>query len=170
MKGFCNGRYWSTHLTTWAVEFREWYNNENGLDALISGLYVISRVKHEWDVNGARLIEPETDGYMTTNTNWARMGSAEYGSDVASIANNNVNNFLGSANSNYAPMGNYPHINNCNIALDIIDNIKPGKFGTDETFRKARRSEILFLRSWAYYLVSKQLGDVPLLLMLALIP
>jgi hypothetical protein len=141
-----------------------YYNNENGLDALISGLYVISRVKHEWDVNGARLIEPETDAYMTTNTNWARMGSAEYGSDVASIANNNVNNFLGSANSNYAPMGNYPHINNCNIALDIIDNIKPGKFGTDETFRKARRSEILFLRSWAYYLVSNQLGDVPLLL------
>ena len=46
-----------------------YYNNENGLDALISGLYVISRVKHEWDVNGARLIEPETDAYMTTNTN-----------------------------------------------------------------------------------------------------
>ena len=64
----------------------------------------------------------------------------------------------------YAPMGAYPHINNCNIALDIIDNIKPGKFGTDETFRKTRRSEILFLRAWAYYLVSNQLGDVPLLL------
>ena len=71
---------------------------------------------------------------------------------------------MGSANSNYAPMGAYPHINNCNIALDIIDNIKPGKFGTDEAYRKTRRAEILFLRAWAYYLVSNQLGDVPLLL------
>jgi hypothetical protein len=50
---------------------------------------------------------------------------------LVNIATNNVTNFLGSANSNYAPMGVYPHINNCNIALDIIDNIKPGKFGTD---------------------------------------
>jgi hypothetical protein len=61
-------------------------------------------------------------------------------------------------------MGVYPHINNCNIALDIIDNIKPGRFGSDETFRKTRRSEILMLRAWAYYLISNQLGDVPLLL------
>ena len=61
-------------------------------------------------------------------------------------------------------MGAYPHINNCNIALDIIDNIKPGKFGADEAFRKTKRAEILFLRAWAYYLVSNQLGDVPLLL------
>jgi hypothetical protein len=142
---------------------QDYYNNESGLNALINGLYVYARVKHEWEANGARLIEPETDAYMTTNTNWARMGSAEYGSDVSSIANN-VNNYLGSANSNFAPMGAYPHINNCNIALDIIDNVKPGRFGTDENYRNAKRAEILFLRSWAYYLVSNQLGDVPLLL------
>ena len=43
-----------------------------------------------------------------------------------------------------APMGAYPHINNCNIALDIIDNIKPGKFGTDETFRKQKEQKFFF--------------------------
>lgn len=143
---------------------QDYYNNESGLNSLINGLYVYARVKHEWEVNGARLIEPETDAYMTATPANAQMTSGVYGSDVSSIAANNVNNFLGSANSNYAPMGAYPHINNCNIALDIIDNGKPGKFGTDETFRKTRRSEILFLRAWAYYLVSNQLGDVPLLL------
>jgi hypothetical protein len=47
--------------------------------------------------------------------------------------------------------------------LDVIDNVKPGKFGTDETYRRGRRGEILFMRAWAYYLVSNQLGDVPLL-------
>jgi hypothetical protein len=143
---------------------QDYYNNESGLNALINGLYVISRVKHEWEANGARLIEPETDAYMTATAANAQMVSSVYGTNVASIAANNMVNFLGSANSNYAPMGVYPHINNCNIALDVIDNIKPGKFGTDETLRKTRRAEILMLRAWAYYLISNQLGDVPLLL------
>jgi hypothetical protein len=61
-------------------------------------------------------------------------------------------------------MGAYPHINNCNIALDQLEKVKPGKFGTDTTFAKNRKAEILFLRAWAYYLVSNQFGDVPLLL------
>jgi len=143
---------------------QDYYDDENGLNSLINGLYVYARVKHEWEANGARLIEPETDAYMTATAANAQMTSANYGTNVSAIATNNLTNFLGSANSNYAPMGGYPHINNCNIALDIIDNIKPGKFGSDEVYRKTRRSEILFLRAWAYYLVSNQLGDVPLLL------
>ncbi|WP_207426988.1 RagB/SusD family nutrient uptake outer membrane protein [Pedobacter sp. SYSU D00535] len=140
-----------------------YYNDENGLNSLINGLYVYARVKHEWDGNGSKLIEPETDSYMHTNTNFARIGAAEYGSELTGIAAN-VNNYIGAANASNAPMGAYPHINNCNIALDIIDNIRPGRFGTDETYRKSRRAEVLFLRSWAYYLISNQLGDVPLLL------
>jgi hypothetical protein len=142
---------------------QDYFNDENGLNSLINGLYVYARVKHEWDANGARLIEPETDAYMTAAATFATFSSASYGTDLSAIASN-VNNFLGAANANNAPMGAYPHINNCNIALDVIDNIKPGKFGTDENYRKARRAEILFLRAWAYYLVSNQLGDVPLLL------
>lgn len=145
---------------------QDYYNDENGLNSLINGLYVYARVKHEWDGNGSKLIEPETDAYMTsyssTNT-YAQATTADYGTDVSRITAN-VNNYLGGANSTSAPMGAYPHINNCNIALDIIDNIKPGKFGSDENYRKARRAEILFLRAWAYYLVSNQMGDVPLLL------
>lgn len=144
---------------------QNYYNDENGLNSLINGLYVISRIKHEWESNGARLIEPETDAYQTQNPiTSARMNPDRYGNSVSFVANTNVYNFLGSANSTFAPMGCYPHINNCNIALDVIDNIKPGKFGTDDVFYKQRRAEILFLRSWAYYLVSNQLGDVPLLL------
>jgi starch-binding outer membrane protein, SusD/RagB family len=142
---------------------QDYFNDESGLNSLINGLYVYARVKHEWDLNGARLIETETDAYMTAANTFATMSSATYGTDLSNVASN-VFNYLGSPNSNNAPMGAYPHINNCNIALDVIDNIKPGKFGTDEAYRKGRRAEILFLRSWAYYLVSNQLGDVPLLL------
>jgi hypothetical protein len=143
---------------------QNYFNNEDGLNSLINGLYVYARVKHEWDVNGARLTQAETDAYMTADNTYATMTATRYGSNVSTIAASNVFNYIGAANSTSAPMGAYPHINNCNIALDVIDNTKPGKFGTDEAFRKQKRSEILFLRAWAYYLISNQLGDVPLLL------
>jgi hypothetical protein len=143
---------------------QDYFNTEDGLNALVNGLYVYARVKHEWDVNGARITQAETDAYMTAANTYATMSASIYGSNVATIAVNNVFNYIGSPNANNAPMGAYPHINNCNIGLDIIDNIKPGRFGTDETYRKARRAEILFLRSWAYYLITNQLGDAPLLL------
>jgi hypothetical protein len=142
---------------------QEFYNSEAGLNSLINGLYVYARVKHEWDGNGTKLTEPETDAYMTSTVNFARMNSDAYGSDISTIAAN-VNNYIGSANASNAPMGAYPEINNCNLALKILDSISPGKFGTDEIYKKNRRAEILFLRSWAYYLVSNQLGDVPLTL------
>ncbi|HEY4788073.1 MAG TPA: RagB/SusD family nutrient uptake outer membrane protein [Bacteroidales bacterium] len=142
---------------------QDYYNTENGLETLIKGLYVYARVKHEWDGNGAKLIYPETDQYMNSTAALARCNSSAYGTDVSTIAGN-VNNYIGAANSTYAPMGAYPHINNCNIALEQIDNVKPGKFGTDTTFTYGRRAEVLFLRAWAYYLISNQLGAVPLLL------
>jgi starch-binding outer membrane protein, SusD/RagB family len=143
---------------------QDFYNTETGLESLVKGLYLYSRVKHEWDANGARLIEPETDAYMTVNATYARANASAYGSDVSNIASNMVN-YIGAPNTNTtAPMGAYPHINNCNIALAQIDEAKPGKFGTDPTFNAQRKGEVLFLRAWAYYLISNQLGDVPLLL------
>jgi starch-binding outer membrane protein, SusD/RagB family len=144
---------------------QDYYNSEGGLEALVKGLYVYLRVKHEWDTNGAKLIDPETDQYMhaAASSPLAKCNSAAFGTDVSTIAGNVVN-FIGSANSSYAPMGAYPHINNCNIALKQIETVKPGKYGTDATFAKQRKAEVLFLRSWAYFLVSNQLGDVPLLL------
>ena len=62
---------------------QDYYNDENGLTSLINGLYVYSRVKHEWEVNGARLIEPETDAYMTSAAAYAQMTSANYGTNVS---------------------------------------------------------------------------------------
>ena len=143
---------------------QDYYNSEAGLESLIKGLYVYARVKHEWDANGAKLIDPETDQYMhgAASSAFAKCNSSAYGTDVSSIAAN-LTAFIGSANSSYAPMGAYPHINNCNIALDQLEKVKPGKFSSDETFAAIRKSEILFLRAWAYYLVSNQFGDVPLL-------
>jgi len=142
---------------------QDYYNDENGLEALINGLYVYARVKHEWDANGARPTQAETDAYMSSSPAWARMEVGTYGNDLSSIAAN-MHRFLGDANASFAPMGAYPHINNCNIALDVLENIRPGIFGTDQAYADRRKAEILMLRSWAFYLVSNQLGDIPLAL------
>jgi hypothetical protein len=144
---------------------QDFYNSEVGLESLIKGLYVYARVKHEWDANGAKLIDPETDQYMhaSATSTFAKCNSSAYGTDVSSITANLVA-YIGSSNSSYAPTGAYPHINNCNIALDLLETVKPGKFGTDTTFAKTRKAEIRFLRAWAYYLVSNQFGEVPLTL------
>lgn len=141
----------------------DYYTTEVGLESLIQGLYVYARVKNEWDANGVKLVEPETDAYMTANASTAKIGAADYGGDVSTIAGN-VGNYLGGANSTFAPMGAYPHINNCNVALALMDSLRPGRFGSDNAFAISRKAEILFLRSWAYYLITNQLGDVPLTL------
>lgn len=140
---------------------QDYYNTEEGLNSLINGLYIYARIKHEWDGSGVRLTQAETDAYMAANNTFATLTAARYGSNISTIAGN-TNNYIGATNSSYAPMGAYPHINNCNIALEVIDDLKPGKFASDENYRKTRRAEILFLRAWAYYLISNQLGDVPM--------
>src|SRR5829696_2822694 len=66
----------------------DFYKNEAGLESLINGLYVYARVKHEWDGNGTKLIEPETDAYMHGDANLARMTSAAYGTNASTIAAN----------------------------------------------------------------------------------
>src|SRR5688572_31696527 len=71
---------------------QNYYKSEPGLNSLIIGLYVYARVKHEWDGNGAKLIEPETDAYMHQDANLARMLVSTYGNDLSTIAGN-VNNF-----------------------------------------------------------------------------
>ena len=71
---------------------QDYYNNESGLNSLINGLYVIARVKQEWDGNGTKLIEPESDAYMHVDLNLARMTSGAYGSSVSTIASN-VSNY-----------------------------------------------------------------------------
>ena len=142
---------------------QNFYDDETGLETLVKGLYVYARNKHEWDGSGALLIETETDGYQRASAPAAQLNSSEYGTDVSRIATN-INNFLGSENSSYAPMGAYPHINNCNIAIEQIEQVAPGRFGADEEFKNMRLAEVKFLRAWAYYLISNQLGPVPLTL------
>lgn len=141
---------------------QDYYNTEDGLNALIHGLYGYARIKHEWEASACRLVQAETDAYMSANNTYATLTATRYGSNLSTIAATNVSNFLGADNNGNAPMGTYPHINNCNIALDIIDRIRPGRFGMDEAYRTRRRAEILFLRAWAFYCISNQLGDVPL--------
>src|SRR5690606_12450147 len=54
-----------------------------------------------------------------------------------------------------------PIINDCNKAIEIIQQQPPGKYESDPAYANQKLSEIYFLRSFAYYLLVTQLGDVP---------
>jgi hypothetical protein len=152
-----------------SVLTQDYFNSEKGLESLINGLYEYARFKHRFGDSGGGavlLLDPETDQYMNASLPMAQFSSAAYGTDVSTVSIN-IMHVIGAINvgtAGYAPTGAYPHINNCNIALEQIESVKPGKFGTDEVFANSRKAEVLMLRAWAYYIVSNQLGDVPLLL------
>jgi hypothetical protein len=56
--------------------------------------------------------------------------------------------------------GVFPTINRCNVFLENYANLSEA----DQLKIKARKGEILFLRAYAYYLITNVLGDVPLML------
>ncbi len=143
---------------------QDYYNSEDGLEALIKGCYTYLRIKFEYQTIGIALVDPETDQTITAGANSAfgMATMAAYGSNVSTVGNY-VNAYLGGANSSYAPTGAYPEINNCNIALEQIDNVHPGKFAT-ASFANERKAEVLFLRAWAYYSITNQMGACPLML------
>ncbi len=62
-------------------------------------------------------------------------------------------------------LGGYPVINNCNRAIRTIRGENPpGRFAEDKEFANRMLSEALFNRAWLYFMLTTQLGDVPLLL------
>src|SRR5687767_7952213 len=77
---------------------QDYYNTEEGVNALINGLYLYARIKHEWDGSGVRLTQAETDAYMAANNTFATITGARYGSNISTIAGN-TNNYIGAANS-----------------------------------------------------------------------
>ena len=104
---------------------QDYYNDENGLNALVNGLYVFARVKHEWDGNGAKLIEPESDAYMHSDPAFARYTSAAYGTNIATIAAQNTNNYIGAANSNFASRLGVPSVGS-DFRFIMGGTLKPG--------------------------------------------
>ena len=142
---------------------QDFYNSEEGLESLVIGCYGVFRAKVEWNDNGSgMLLELGTDQFTRGNETPIATYTVGSWSPGGYMGNTAVSNYLGH-NRSSAGYGMYPSINNANIAIEKILNVAPGRFA-QSTHAELRLAEVLFIRSWIYYSLTAQLGEVPLIL------
>lgn len=136
---------------------QDYFETEKGAEELVVASYNTLRWKYGF-MEGPYLFETGTDITEPTDNNWATISPAVWA--PAGEAGSYANNLMGY----YATqlLGSYPIINDCNKAIEIITEKKPGKFGSDQEYANQRLSEVYFLRSWTFYMLVTQLGDVPM--------
>lgn len=136
---------------------QDYFETEKGADELVVASYNTLRWKYGF-MEGPYLFETGTDITEPTDNNWATISPAVWA--PTGEAGNYANNLMGY----YATqlLGSYPIINDCNKAIEIITGKAPGKFGSDKAYANQRLSEVYFLRSWTFYMLVTQLGDVPM--------
>jgi hypothetical protein len=140
-----------------SVITQDYFETEKGLEELVVGTYNALRWKYGFN-EGPFLFESGNDIIDPLSATWATINPSAWSPSGA--AGTNVNNLMGY----YATelLGGYPLINDCNKAIEIIQNNAPGKFAINQEYASLRLSEVYFLRSWVFYLLVTQLGDVPL--------
>ncbi|WP_206365289.1 RagB/SusD family nutrient uptake outer membrane protein [Sphingobacterium corticibacterium] len=135
---------------------QDYFYTEKGLDELVVANYNILRWKYGF-MEGPFLFETGNDIVEPLNNQWAIYSPAIWspGGEAGDYANNLIGYFQQQL------LGAYPIINDCNKAIEIIQQQPPGKYETDPAYANQKLAEIYFLRSFAYYLLVTQLGDVP---------
>lgn len=150
-----------TSLTT------DYYKTVEGLESLCKGNYKILRYKGDYNA-GEYLFGTGNDIEVYSWSNADRIANGSYSSDswapganIGSRTTPNVVNFLGSyhAPSKFTE-GCYPSIGACNIFLEYYARLS----AADQTAMAKRKGEVLFLRSYAYFILSNTLGACPLIL------
>jgi hypothetical protein len=136
---------------------QDYFDTEQGLEQLVVDTYQALRFKYNW-LDGLYNFEMGTDiGFTGTNdcniyssNQWRGSGATMY-----------VNDLFGTWQQNSHVIGAYPNINGCNRAVEAIREGKAqGRFASDPAYAAQKLSEVLFNRSWWYYLLTTQLGDV----------
>lgn len=136
---------------------QDYFETEKGAEELVVASYNTLRWKYGF-MEGPYLFETGTDITEPTDNNWATISPAVWAptGEAGSYANNLMGYYATQL------LGSYPIINDCNKAIEIITEKAPGKFGSDKEFANQRLSEVYFLRSWTFYMLVTQLGDVPM--------
>jgi hypothetical protein len=143
---------------------QSFYNTAEGLDALVKGSYQLFRFKPDYN-HGHYLFGAANDVevFIQSDNDRVAMGSYSidaWGPDATGTRMTPcVTPLLGWIGGNYSE-GMYPVINRCNIFLENYGSLSED----DQVKIKARKGEILFMRAYAYYLLTNVLGDVPLIL------
>lgn len=142
---------------------QDYYKTVDGLETLTKGTYQILRFKADYN-QGHYLFGTSTDIEAFTWTLQERVDMGSY--NVSGWGPNaGANRFAPHTNaligqvSGKVSEGAYPTINRCNIFFENYANLSEG----DKKSLSIRKGEMLFLRTYSYYLVSNQLGAVPLI-------
>lgn len=143
---------------------QDYYKTVEGLETLVKGSYRILRYKPDYN-QGHYLFGTCTDVEVFTWSNADRVAMGGYLPDAWNYDASGtriapyLNNLIGEVVTNRGSEGAYPTINACNIFFENYETLNE----EDKAKMKSRKGEMLFLRTYAYYLVSNQLGAVPIM-------
>ena len=143
---------------------QEYYKTAAGLESLVKGTYHILRFKSDYN-QGHYLFgtctDVETFKWSNADNIFMGMYSADGGilNTTGTRMTPNVVNLIGSTNGGISE-GVYPTVSRCNIFLENYVNLD----AATQAKMAGRKGEILFLRSYAYNLITNLLGDAPLIL------
>jgi hypothetical protein len=143
---------------------QDFYKTSEGLDILVKGTYQILRFKPDYN-QGQYLFGACSDVEVFA---WSLAERIDMGGYLATgwAASTAVNRYAPQIVSLIGAIGGtvsegvFPTINRCNVFLENYANLS----AADQTKLAPRKGEILFLRAYAYYLITNVLGDVPLML------
>ncbi len=145
---------------------QDYYKTVEGLETLVNGSYQMLRFKSDYN-QGHYLFGSSTDVevfcWATAAPERQEMGSyniSGWGPNSGSNKMAPLTMALIGQTSGNVSEGVYPIVNRCNVFLENYEELSE----SDQERLKERRGEILFLRSYAYYLLTNQLGAAPLIL------
>lgn len=143
---------------------QDFYKSADGLESLVKGSYQILRFKPDYN-QGHYLFGTCSDVEVFDWSLADRISMGTYAIDGWGAAATgtrmtpNVTSLIGSISGGVSE-GVYPEVSRCNIFLENYQLLD----AATQTKMAARKGEILFLRSYSYYLITNVLGDAPLIL------
>lgn len=146
---------------------QDYYKTKEGLESLCQGSYKILRYKGDYN-QGEYLFGANNDIEVFAWSNADRVVNGSYAPDAWGTAVTAgqritpfVNNLIGAVTTSQKfTEGCYPSIGACNIFLENYANLS----AADQQALAKRKGEILFLRTYSYYLISNVVGPCPLIL------
>lgn len=143
---------------------QDFYKSADGLESLVKGCYQVLRFKPDYN-QGHYLFGTCSDVEVFSWSLADRISMGTYAVDAWGPAATgtrmtpNVTSLIGSTSGGVSE-GVYPEVSRCNIFLENYATMD----AAIQTKLAVRKGEILFLRSYSYYLITNVVGDAPLIL------
>jgi hypothetical protein len=143
---------------------QDYYKTPDGLETLVKGSYQILRFKPDYN-QGQYLFGTCSDVEVFKWSLADRISMGSYAIDgwgpsaTGTRMTPQVTPLIGATGGGVSE-GVYPEVSRCNIFLENYAALD----AASQTKLALRKGEILFLRTYAYYLITNQLGSVPLIL------